>query len=93
MKKMTVILALVITLAACSKDSYVAPVYPQPVEVDKFFSRVKFYTDGRQPATDTVVTIRLLNAAMVEAYQANCGMVYSQTSYYDEIGVCWQRKR
>lgn len=92
MKKMTLILATMITLAACSRQADDLPVAPAQVPVQKtFFSKVDRFKDGRTPATDTVWTLHLFSQNMVDSFARYNGYVYMETSTFKEVGVLWTK--
>lgn len=91
MKQFLLIAALVIALVSCSKDD--AQVLSAPVnKADTFFSRVKMYSDGRQPAVDTVFTLKLTTPAMYEQFSQQHGQVFEQSNTYIMVGVIWFKK-
>lgn len=90
MKKITLTLALALSLVACSKQVD-RPEAVTATKTETFFSRVQYFKDGRKPATDTVWTLRLLSSDMVTTYQKQVGYVYAETSTYREVGVLWSK--
>jgi hypothetical protein len=88
MKRTLLLIALVLSLAACTKTAQDAVLSPNQT---KYFSRVRYFSDGRQPATDTVMTIQVSGAQMEAAFAENCGKLYTETTTYRELGVCWTR--
>lgn len=92
MKQFFFIAALMLSLASCTKKDQVDISNLSDPPVDKYFSRVKKYLDGRG-ATDTVYTVHLVTKAMEEQFQQNCGYVYEETNTYIDLGICWSRKK
>lgn len=87
MKRTLLLITLVLSLVACTKTAQDA-VLDHP---KKFFSRVRYFNDGRKPATDTVMTIEISDPQVEAAFAPNCGKLYTETTTYREVGVCWQR--
>jgi hypothetical protein len=88
MKRTLLLITLVLSLVACTKTAQDTVLSATP---KKFFSRVRYFNDGRKPATDTVMTIEISGAQMEASFAPNCGKLYTETTYYREVGVCWQR--
>lgn len=89
MKQLIIALILVLATVSCTKQTLeIAPAKPAQ---ETFFSRVKHFTDGRKPATDTVWTLRLTTDALVAQYRAQDGYVYESTSTYVDRGTLWTR--
>lgn len=85
------------TMSSCDKDinkpvgngwnAYVVPSAP-----DYWFSRVRYFKDHRTPATDTVWTLHLITADLVNQYVGQDGYIYAETSTYSDVGVLWIKK-
>lgn len=90
MKKAILILSILFTLVACSKQSsdLVAPVQPK---TEQYFSQVNRYKDGRTPAVDTVWTLKILDQVMLDTYTRQNGYVYNETSTTLTVGVLWSK--
>ncbi len=93
MKKLLITLALVAGLAACTKEKPEGPTgsgfAPEP-----FFSRVRYYGDGRQPKTDTIWTIKVMGDSMYSVFSRLNGYVYADHSpTYIELGQLWEKRR
>jgi hypothetical protein len=91
MKKMTIILASLITLAACSRQTNdLPPPVVAPVKAS-YFSKVTRYKDGRKPPVDTVWTLWLFSQQMVDSFAKYDGVVYLETNTFKEQGVLWTK--
>jgi hypothetical protein len=91
MKKALVFLAFVLALVACSKphvEPNQAAVAPAKTT---YFSHVNYYKDNRQPATDTVWTMRMMSQAMADSFAKDNGKVYWESSTVKEVGVLWSK--
>lgn len=80
---------------SCSKDNG-RPVqdpggFTTPKPLDYYFSRVRFFKDHRQPATDTVWTLHLVTQQLVDQYTNQDGYIYAETSTYQDMGTLWTR--
>jgi hypothetical protein len=88
--------AIMASVSSCSK-SVDQPVgngwqaWTAPATPDYYFSRVRYFKDGRKPATDTTWTLHLTSEALVQQYQKNDGYVYGETSTYTELGTLWSK--
>lgn len=97
MKKILLAAIIAISLVACSKQSAeletsAAAAAPGPdPELQKYFSRVRYFHDNRTPAVDTVWTLRLTDSVMVEHYTAQHGYVYADSRTVTEKGVLWSK--
>lgn len=58
---------------------------------DYYFSRVRFFKDGRTPSTDTTWTLHLITVPMVEQYRKSDGYIYNETSTFTEVGSLWSK--
>lgn len=90
MKKIALFLLLSIALVACTKEQLQKADDPQ-VSTEKFFSRVRYWKDNRQPSTDTVWTLRLFNQTLVDSFSRYNGTIYQETAVVKEVGVLWSK--
>jgi hypothetical protein len=91
MKKVRLALALVTSLFACTKEGPTDMGRPGQAPVH-FFSRVRYFGDGRTPATDTVWTIKILNDSMYAVFERQHGYVFAdQSPAWMEIGRLWKK--
>jgi len=87
MKKNLFILAILITLAACSRQADDAPEPP----TNTFFSQVTRWKDNRTPAVDTVWTLHLFSQNMVDSFRRYDGYIYFESNTYRQQGVMWSK--
>lgn len=97
MKKILIIAIIAINLVACSKQSAdletrAAAAAPAPdPELQKYFSRVRYFHDNRTPAVDTVWTLRLTDSVMVNHYTTQHGYIFADSRIVTEKGVLWSK--
>lgn len=90
MKKAILILSILFTLVACSKQSSDLVTKAEP-KLEHYFSQVNRYKDGRTPAVDTVWTLKILDQVMMDTYTRQNGYVYNETSTTLTVGVLWSK--
>jgi hypothetical protein len=91
MKKLFVILALA-GLTACGKEQ-ITDLGRPGFAPEPFFSRVRYFYDGRRPATDTVWTIKIVGDSMQAVFKRLDGYIYEQTPTSLDIGRMWEKIR
>lgn len=80
-------MAILTTLAACSRQADQVPEPPQ----NQYFSKVTRWKDNRTPAVDTVWTLHLFSQNMVDSFARYNGKIYFETTTYVEQGVMWSK--
>jgi len=90
MRKIALFLALALSVTACTKSLDIARPEPQ---FDYFYSRVKHFTDGRKPVTDTVWTMRLSTVTLVDSFRVKDQYVYEVSNTYVDMGSFWSKVR
>jgi len=91
MKKLLLIIAIAAGLTACEKEG--PSVLDREVLPEWYYSRVRYFHDGRQPATDTVWTLRMVTDSMRVTYAGLHGYVYDQRTEWTEVGQLWEKIR
>lgn len=93
MKKLLLSLALIAGLTACDKEAMTDLGRPG-FAPEHYFSRVRFFYDGRTPATDTVWTLKIVGDSMLAVFKRQDGYVYEDHSpTWLDIGRLWEKKR
>lgn len=88
MKKLIIFLSILSLATACTKsnDMQVA----QPAQ-DSYFSRIRYFNDGRTPATDTIWTLHLISPEMVDSFRRQDGYIYEDSRFYLDRGKFWTK--
>lgn len=93
MKKLLFAIAILAGLTACNKEMINENEGRAGQASQWYFSKVKYYYDGRQPNTDTVMTLRLIDDDMKREYDRYNGYIYADHSpVWMEIGRIWEKR-